>query len=97
MDTDFSPVLDGLNSLASSVSKIVDDGSEDEEERRRRIETEENSSNLGAVLGTVIGLAGEALSSRKPKPEPESEHEYENYNDEYIEDEPEETDFGFSL
>ena len=97
VDTDFSPVLDGLNSLASSVSKIVDDGSEDEEERRRRIEAEENSSNLGAVLGTVIGLAGEALSSRKPKPEPEPEQEYEDYIDEYIEDEPEETDFGFSL
>ena len=93
VDTDFSPVFNGLDSLVSSVSKIVDDGSEDEEERRRRIEAEENSSNLGAVLGTVIGLAGEALSSRKPKSEPE----YEDFNDEYIEDEPEEIGFGFSM
>ncbi|MBQ5398543.1 MAG: hypothetical protein IIU14_03790, partial [Ruminococcus sp.] len=97
VDPDFSPVLDGLDSLASSVSKIVDDSSEDEEERRRRIEAEENSSNLGAVLGTVIGLAGEALSSRNPKPEPESEQEYEDYIDEYIEEEPEELDFGLSM
>ena len=86
-----------LDSLASSVSKIVDDSSEDEEERRRRIEAEENSSNLGAVLGAVISLAGEALSSRKPKPEPEPEQEYEDYKDEYIEDEPEELGFGLSM
>ncbi len=97
VDTDFSLVLDGLDSLASSVSKIVDDSSEDEEERRRRIEAEENSSNIGAVLGTVIGLAGEALSSRKPKAEPEFEQKDEDYNDKYIEEEPEEIGFGLSM
>ncbi len=97
VDTDFNPVLDGLDSLASSVSKIVDDSSEDEEERRRRIEAEENSSNIGEVLGTVIGLASEALSLRKPKSEPEPEQEYEDYNDEYIEDESEELGFGLSM
>ncbi|MCR5654011.1 MAG: hypothetical protein K6F88_09485, partial [Ruminococcus sp.] len=86
MDNDFNPVIGSLDSLASSVSKIIDDSSEDEEERRKRIEAEENANNLGAVLGTIIGLASEAI-----KPDTSQENEITDYY------EPEDEDFGFTL
>ena len=98
--SDFDSVLGGIDSLASSVAKIIDDSSEDPEERRRRIEAEENANNLGAVLGTVIGLASEAISSAKAKREQEIEEwqryyeeEYNDYDENYDEDE----DAGFGL
>ena len=100
VDSDFDSVLGGIDSLASSVAKIIDDSSEDPDERRRRIEAEENANNLGAVLGTVIGLASEAISSAKAKREQEIEEwqryyeeEYEDYDENYDEDE----DAGFGL
>ncbi len=101
VDSNFDSVLGGIDSLASSVSKIIDDSSEDPEERRRRIEAEENANNLGAVLGTVIGLASEAISSAKGKREQQDEEEqrryyeeeYDDYGDDYDEDE----DAGFGL
>ena len=100
VDSNFDSVLGGIDSLASSVAKIIDGSSEDPEERRRRIEAEENANNLGAVLGTVIGLASEAISSAKAKREQEIEEwqryyeeEYEDYDENYDEDE----DAGFGL
>ena len=101
VDSDFDSVLGGIDSLASSVAKIIDDSSEDPEERRRRIEAEENANNLGAVLGTVIGLASEAISSAKAKREQQVEEEQrryyeEEYND-YDENYDEDEDAGFGL
>ena len=77
MDNDFNPVIGSLDSLASSVSKIIDDSSEDEEERRKRIEAEENANAIGTVLGTAIGILGNALHSDTAKGEHESEHHYQ--------------------
>jgi hypothetical protein len=88
VDSNFDSVLGGIDSLASSVSKIIDDGSEDEEERRKRIQAEENANNLGAILGTAIGLMSEAFSS----------NEYDkNYDEDYDEDKEENIDFGMSM
>lgn len=43
-----------INSALRSLAGITD-GSEDPEERRKKIEAEENASNLGAVIGLVVG------------------------------------------
>ena len=48
----YSNISSGLGSLASAVSKIVDNDSEDPDVHRKRIEAEEN----GSVIGTVLGL-----------------------------------------
>lgn len=101
VDSDFDSVLGGIDSLASSVAKIIDDSSEDPEERRRRIEAEENANNLGTVLGTVIGLASEVISSAKAKRVQQVEEEQrryyeEEYND-YDENYDEDEDAGFEL
>ena len=87
MDSDIRPILGSLDSLASSVAKIIDDSSEDEEERRRRIEAEENTNNLGAILGTAIGLMSEAFSS----------NESDEYDENYDEDEDENIGFGMRM
>lgn len=101
VDSDFDSILGGIDSLASSVAKVIDDSSENPEERRRRIEAEENANNLGAVLGTVIGLASEAISSAKGKREQQDEEEqrryYEEEYDDYDEDYDEDEDVGFGL
>ena len=49
------PGIGSLYGLASAVS-IMDDDTEDAEEKRRRIEAEQYASNVGAVIGTAIGL-----------------------------------------
>ena len=108
VDSDFDSILGGIDSLASSVSKIIDDSSEDPEERRKRIEAEENAEAIGAILGTAIGLTAEAISSAKAKREQEIEerqryyeeesyykNEYEDYDENY--DEDEDTGFGLSM
>lgn len=101
MDNDFNPLIGSLDSLASSVSKIIDDSSADEEERRKRIEAEENANAIGTVLGTAIGIIGNALHSDTAKGEHKSEHHYQEpdqNNNEYEDyDEPEDEDYGFSL
>ncbi len=56
MDSNNHTALGGINSLAESLSRIVDDESEDEEERRKRIEAEQNGSNIGMILGSVAGV-----------------------------------------
>lgn len=91
VDSDFPHILGSLDSLASSVSKIVDDNSEDEEERRRRIEAEENANNLGAILGTAIGLVSEVLHSN------ESDEYDESYDEDCDENEEEDIGFGMSM
>ena len=107
-EDEIKPVTTDLSSLLQAVSRIADNPAEDEEERKKRIEAEENANNLGAVLGTVIGLASEAISSAKTKREQEIEerqryyeeesyykNEYEDYDDDY--DENEDAGFGLSM
>ena len=102
VDSNFDSVLGGIDSLASSVSKIIDDSSENPEERRKRIEAEENAEAIGAILGTAIGLTAEAISSAKSKQDQEIEErqryyeeEYEDYDEYY--DGDEDTGFGLSM
>ena len=103
--TEVRPIVPNLNSLLKAASKIAENPAEDEEERRKRIEAEENANNLGAVLGTVIGLASEVFSSNKPNDDSEhEEYEQEQYYYDYDQedcyddyDEDEEIGFGLSM
>lgn len=72
MDSNNGAVLGGINSLAESLSRIIDDESEDEEERRKRIEAEHNGSDIGILLGLTAGLIAGAISK-----EENIEYEYE--------------------
>ena len=72
----YSDISSGLGSLASAVSKIVDNDSEDPDERRKRIEAEENSSVIGTVLGLGIGLIANAVNET---PKQELDYEQEEY------------------
>lgn len=56
MDSNNCAILGSINSLAESLSRIIDDESEDEEERREQIEAEQNGSNIGAFIGSVAGM-----------------------------------------
>jgi hypothetical protein len=99
--SEIQPVTTDLSSLLKAVSRIAENPAEDEEERRRRIEAEENANNLGTVLGTVIGLASEVISSAKAKRVQQVEEEQrryyeEEYND-YDENYDEDEDAGFEL
>lgn len=62
MDSNNRTVLGGINSLAESLSRMIDDESEDEEERRKRIEAEQNGSDIGTLLGIATGLVVGAIS-----------------------------------
>ena len=78
MDSNNHNVLGGVNSLAESLSWIIDDESEDEEERRKRIEAEQNGSDIGTLLGLTAGLITGAISKE----------ENIEYEDEEIDDSP---------
>ena len=96
VDSDFDSVLGGIDSIASSVAKIIDDSSEDPEERRKRIEAEENAEAIGAILGTAIGLTAEAINSAKARREQEIEEQRRYNEEEYDEDDYDENeDIGF--
>ena len=58
-------VLGSINSLAESLSRIIDDESEDEEERRKRIVAEQNGSDIGTLLGLTAGLIAGAISKKE--------------------------------
>ena len=62
MDSNNHTIIGGINSLAESLSRIIDDESEDEEERRKRIEAEQNESNIGTLLGITAGMIAGAIS-----------------------------------
>ena len=78
MDSNNHNVLGGVNSLAESLSWIIDDESEDEEERRKRITAEQNGSDIGTLLGLTAGLITGAISKE----------ENIEYEDEEIDDSP---------
>lgn len=65
MDSNNHTVLSGVNSLAESLSRIIDDESEDEEERRKRIAAEQNGSDIGALLGFTAGIIAGTISKEE--------------------------------
>lgn len=65
MDSINCTVLGGVNSLAESLSRIINDESEDEEERRKRIEAEQNGSGIGMLLGLTVGMIAGAISKEE--------------------------------
>ena len=65
MDSVNRAVLGGVNSLAESLFRIIDDESEDEEERRKRIAAEQNGSDIGTLLGLTAGLIAGAISKEE--------------------------------
>lgn len=65
MDSNNRAILGGVNSLAESLSRIIDDESEDEEERRKRIAAEQNGSDIGTLLGLTAGLIAGAISKEE--------------------------------
>lgn len=75
MDSNNHTILGGINSLAESLSRIIDDESEDEEERRKRIEAEQNGSDIGTLLGLTAGMIAGAISK-----EENIEYEDEGFN-----------------
>ena len=65
MDSNNHTILGGINSLAESLSRIIDDESEDEEGRRKRIEAEQNGSDIGTLLGLTAGMIAGAISKEE--------------------------------
>lgn len=50
------PLHAGLYGLAATEA-LLDDGDEDAEEHYRRIQAEQETKNIGAVIGLVAGVA----------------------------------------
>ena len=65
MDSNNCTVLGSINSLAESLSRIIDYESEDEEERRKLIAAEQNGSDIGTLLGLTAGLIAGAISKEE--------------------------------
>lgn len=65
MDSNNHNLLGSINSLAESLSRIIDDDSGDEEERRKRIEAEQNGSDIGTLLGLTAGMITGAISKEE--------------------------------
>lgn len=65
MDSNNHTVLGSINSLAESLSRIIDDESEDEEERRKRIAAEQNGSDIGTAIGLAVGVIAGAISKEE--------------------------------
>lgn len=78
MDSDNRTILGGVNSLAESLSRIIDDESEDEEERRKRIVAEQNGSNIGAFIGSVAGMFMNIISDSNEEIEVEEKIKEDN-------------------
>ncbi len=78
MDSNNGAVLGSINSLAESLSRIIDDESEDEEERRKRIVAEQNGSNIGAFIGSVAGMFMNIISDSNEEIEVEEKIKEDN-------------------
>lgn len=65
MDNNNHTIIGGVNSLAESLSRIIDDESEDEEERRKRIAAEQNGSDIGTAIGLAVGVLAGAISKEE--------------------------------
>ena len=109
----YPSVLSNAGSLVGAVSKIVDNDSEDPDERRKRIESEENGSALGTVLGLGIGVVTIAAANSQDETldqEPDYEQEEHKTREEILHeifgaddydyddyDDSEDEDEGFSM
>lgn len=78
MDSNNHTILGGINSLAKSLSRIINDESEDEEERRKRIVAEQNGSNIGAFIGSVSGTFMNIISDSNEEIEVEEKIKEDN-------------------
>ena len=78
MDSNNRAVLGGVNSLAESLSRIIDDDSGDEEERRKRITAEQNGSDIGAFIGSVAGMFINIISDSNEEIEVEEKIKEDN-------------------
>ena len=78
MDSNNCAVLGSINSLAESLSRIIDDESEDEEERRKRITAEQNGSDIGAFIGSVAGMFINIISDSNEEIEVEEKIKEDN-------------------
>ena len=78
MDSVNRAVLGSINSLAESLSRIIDDESEDEEERRKRITAEQNGSDIGAFIGSVAGMFINIISDSNEEIEVEEKIKEDN-------------------
>lgn len=78
MDSNNHTVLGSINSLAESLSRIIDDESEDEEERRKRIAAEQNGSDIGAFIGSVAGMFMNIISDSNEEIEVEEKIKEDN-------------------
>lgn len=78
MDSNNCAILGGVNSLAESLSRIINDESEDEEERRKRIVAEQNGSNIGAFIGSVAGMFMNIISDSNEEIEVEEKIKEDN-------------------
>lgn len=78
MDSNNHTVLDSINSLAESLSRIIDDESENKEERRKRITAEQNGSDIGAFIGSVAGMFINIISDSNEEIEVEEKIKEDN-------------------
>ena len=78
MDSNNHTVLGSINSLAESLSRIIDDDSGDEEERRKRITAEQNGSDIGAFIGSVAGMFINIISDSNEEIEVEEKIKEDN-------------------
>ena len=78
MDSNNGAVLGSINSLAESLSRIIDDDSGDEEERRKRITAEQNGSDIGAFIGSVAGMFINIISDSNEEIEVEEKIKEDN-------------------
>lgn len=78
MDSNNHTVLGSINSLAESLSRIIDDDSGDEEERRKRIVAEQNGSNIGAFIGSVARMFINIISDSNEEIEVEEKNKEDN-------------------
>lgn len=86
----------GLRGLASA-GRLIEDDSEDPEKKRERILAEQNSSDIGAALGLVIGAAM-ALSQNKTQTAEETVQDEQDFNEFLAQMEAEEEQtFQFSM
>ena len=64
---------------ALDAASLIQSQEEDEEQRRNRIQAEENGEDLGAALGTILGLASTLLDDEEMPTEEESPDFTMNY------------------
>lgn len=62
----------------ASAGRLIEDDSEDPEQRRKRIEAEQAGSNVGTILGLVIGAA---MALTETKTEEQAIQDEQDFNE----------------